>query len=62
MGLGSWFGVKKGGVLCSRPSLSPLTCRWPPITSLYVPNVRLKQIFGVVIVVMTVYRIFKLLG
>jgi hypothetical protein len=32
------------------------------ITSLYVPNVRLKQIFGVVIVVMTAYRIFRLLG
>ncbi len=32
------------------------------LTSLYVPSVRLKQLFGVLIVVMTIYKIYTLLG
>ena len=32
------------------------------ITSLYVPGRRLKQIFGVLIVVMTAYKLFQILG
>jgi hypothetical protein len=32
------------------------------ITSLYVPSKRLKQIFGVLIVVMTAYKLFQILG
>jgi uncharacterized membrane protein YfcA len=32
------------------------------ITSLYVPNKRLKQAFGVLIVVMTGYKLFQILG
>ncbi len=32
------------------------------VTSLYVPSVRLKQLFGLLIVVMTGYKIFTLLG
>lgn len=32
------------------------------LTSLYVPNERLKQLFGVLIVIMTVYKIYTLIG
>lgn len=32
------------------------------LTSLYIPSVRLKQLFGVLIVVMTVYKIYTLVG
>lgn len=32
------------------------------LTSLYVPSGRLKQIFGVLIVVMTAYKIYTLFG
>ncbi|WP_322815895.1 hypothetical protein [Chloroflexus sp.] len=32
------------------------------LTSLYVPGQRLKQAFGVLIVVMTLYKLFQILG
>jgi uncharacterized membrane protein YfcA len=31
------------------------------VTSLYVPSVRIKQLFGLLIVVMTLYKIFTML-
>ena len=32
------------------------------VTSLYVPGDRLRQLFGILIVIMTLYKIYTLLG
>jgi uncharacterized membrane protein YfcA len=32
------------------------------LTSLYVPSARLKQLFGIIIVIITLYKIYTLVG